>query len=127
MRTETSKLFQLGTLLFFIFSFSIVCFAETGLGTQRFEIRTESKSFEKTKFRRLSDAKAAVAEYKRSFNSRTADLNKRCINHFGPGYQYNGLSLKERAIGYMNEDLPIEKFQWKRLVAEVFIQCVKAG
>ncbi len=99
--------------------------SEPKTGAQKFTIRTESKSFEKTKFRKLSEAKAAVEKYRRSFSSRAKDLNKRCQNHFGPGYSYNGLSVKPRAIGYMNEDLPIDLFSWKRLIVEVYIQCFK--
>ncbi|MCC2679730.1 MAG: hypothetical protein K0R29_2306 [Pseudobdellovibrio sp.] len=126
MPTEIPKFLKFGFLFSFLFLISAPAYAQQGIGTQRFEFRTESKGFEKTKFKKLSDAKAAVAKYRRSFNSRTKDLDKRCEDRFGAGYKLNGLSVKERAVGYMNEDLPVDKFQWKRLVAEVYIQCVKS-
>lgn len=137
LRTETSKnpiLFcKVFVLFIFLFSFTVdaqlpvntVPPAAQKTGVRRFTIRTESKSFEKTKFRKLSEAKAAVEKYRRGFNSRVKDLQKRCQNYYGEGYTYSGISIKPRAIGYMNEDLPIDKFSWKRLIAEVYIECIK--
>lgn len=98
---------------------------EPKIGVQRFTIRTESKSFEKQKFRNIKEAKAAVEKYRLSFNRRIPLFEKRCSNHFGPGYKYSGISLQQRAIGFMNEDIPIEKFTWKRLIVEAYLQCIK--
>lgn len=142
MRTETFKFF----FLFYLFLFPV--FAQTNPTThakqfqarpagtvktatpqdlQRFTFKTESKSFEKTKFKKLGDARKAVEKYRKSFAGRIPLLEKRCIDRFGAGYKYNGVSLKERAIGYMNEELPVEQFSWKRLVVEAYLQCMKSG
>jgi len=93
--------------------------------SQRFTFKTESKSFEKTKFKKLSDANKAVEKYRRSFAGKIELLEKRCKDRYGEGYRYGGVSLKQRAIGYMNEDLPVNGFSWKRLIVEAYLQCLK--